>query len=273
VAGHFPEGYREPKRGGEVFERVRIGVLSQLLLVLLALWAAQAAARPGSGPRETVDQTFTSTRPSSPTGFSFSATYHAAGDKQAAPPALRRMLVYPPRGLRYDTSVPARCTAGDAVLQAMGPAACPANSLLGRGTAEGIFFVPFAHDFVFDHYKHPTYVLNNKNEQIVLIQSEGYTVVRGRIRRDGSMDWVLPTCFPKPPGADCGDEYIIQLKTISRLAPYTRKSGGRLRSYGTTPPRCPARGYWQTTVRYWWADGSVDSVATRQPCTSRERAG
>jgi hypothetical protein len=245
---------------------LRASLLVLLLSALFVLWVVGAAGQPGTGPRETVDQTFTTTRPNSPTGFGFSASYHAAGDPQGAPPYMRRMVFYPPRGLRYDTSVPARCTASDTELQVMGPTACPPGSRLGRGPVEGLIMEPFAHDFVFDHFKHPTYVLNNTNEQIVLIESEGFTVVRGHIRPDGSMDWVLPACFPTPPGGHCVDDYIIQLKTISKLAPYTRTSGGRLRSYATTPPRCPARGYWQTTVRYWWANGSVDSVATKQPC-------
>jgi hypothetical protein len=93
-------------------------------------------------------------------------------------------------------------------------------------------------------------------------------VVRGKIRADGAIDWELPTCFPPLPGAGCVDDYIIQLKTASRLAPYTRTKNGKLRSYATTPPRCPASGHWRTTVRFWWADGAVDSVATKQPCSS-----
>jgi hypothetical protein len=238
-----------------------------LLAALLALGALSAAvsALPGNGPRETINQTFTTTRPGSPTGFGFSASYHAVGDKQAPPPYLRRMVFYPPRGLRYDTSVPPRCSASDPQLQLMGPAACP-GSVLGRGTVEGLIMEPFAHDFVFDHFKHPIYILNAKAEQILLVHSEGFTVVRGHFRRDGSLNWVLPSCFPSPPGGKCVDDYVVQLKTNSSLRPYTRKVAGRLRSYGTTPSGCPHRGYWRTTVRHWWSDGSVDTVATKQPC-------
>jgi hypothetical protein len=245
---------------------LRAVLLAQLLWALPALWAAVAAAQPGTGLRETVDQRFTTTRPSSPTGFRFTGSYHAAGDMRGNPPPMRRMVFYPPQGLRYDTSVPERCSASDVELQVVGPAACPAGSRLGGGTTEGLFLVPFAHDFVFDRYKHPVYVFNNANEQIVLIESEGFTVVRGRIRPNGSIEWELPTCFPTPPVGDCVDDYIIQLKTSTMLPPYTRSSHGRVRSYATTPPKCPARGYWRTTVRFWWADGSADSVVTKQPC-------
>jgi hypothetical protein len=51
------------------------------------------------------------------------------------------------------------------------------------------------------------------------------------------------------------------------LKPYTRTSGGRVRSYATTPATCPKRRYWRSTTRFWWGDGSVDSVVARQSCT------
>src|SRR5439155_11352224 len=97
-------------------------------------------------------------------------------------PYMRRMTFDPPRGMRYDTSVPARCSATDVELQVRGPAACPAGSRIGGGTAEGLFWEPFAHSFVFDHYKHTLDVMNNANEQVVLLKSEGFTFARGRIR-------------------------------------------------------------------------------------------
>jgi hypothetical protein len=245
---------------------LRAGLLVQLLCGLSALWASGAAAQPGTGPHETVNQRFTTTRPSAPTGLSFTGTYHAAGNTEGNPPFMRRIVFYPPRGMRYDTSVPKRCSASDIELRVMGPAACPAGSRLGSGTVEGLILMPFAHDVVFDHFKHNVEILNNTNEQILLIKSEGYTVVRGHIRPDGSMVWNTPACFPTPPVGNCVDDYVLQLKSSTVLPPYTRTSHGRVHSYATTPPRCPARGYWRTTVRVGWTDGSADSVVTRQPC-------
>ena len=51
-------------------------------------------------------------------------------------------------------------SAPDAELQALGPDACPAGSLLGTGTTQGIFYEPFAHGFVIDNFKHTIYVMN-----------------------------------------------------------------------------------------------------------------
>jgi hypothetical protein len=246
--------------------RSRLVRTTLLLCALAALSPNVAAAQPGSGPRETVDQRFTTTRPSAPTGVSFAATYHAAGNKKGNPPYLVRMVFYPPRGFRYDTSVPDRCSAPDPVLEALGPDACPAGSRLGRGRVEGIFYEPIGHDFVFDRYKHDVDVMNNANEQIILVKAEGYSVVRGRVRPDSSIEFTPPTCFPTPPTGQCLDDYVLQLKSSASLPAYKRTTNGFVRSYATTPPKCPAAGYWRSTIRIWWRNGAVDSVVTKQPC-------
>jgi hypothetical protein len=246
---------------------LRSALLAQLLVAVFALLPVAATAQPANGPRETVDQRLTTKQTSSATGGSFNARYHAAGNKNGAPPPLRRMVFYAPSGMRYDTSVPARCTASDVELQARGPAACPAGSRLGGGTVEGLFYVPFAHSVLFDHYHHTVDVMNGANEQIVLIKSEGWTVVRGRVRPDNSIDFTPTTCFPASPTGKCADEYIIQLASSTVLAPYKKTVGGRVRSYATTPAKCPAGGNWSSTVRFWWADGAVDSVVNKWPCT------
>jgi len=245
---------------------VRAGLVLAALVVPCAAWIAGAGARPGSGPRETVNQRFTTQRPGTPAGLRFAGHFHAADDPKGTPPYLRRMVVHPPRGMRYDTSVPGRCTASDAQLAALGPAACPPDSHIGHGRAEGLFQEPVGHDFLIDHFRHHTDIFNNTDEQIVLVESEGSTVVRGRLRPDGSMVFATPTCFPHPPAGGCADEYIVQLVTSSTIPRYVRTVKRHTRSYATTPPSCPARGYWKTVVVLSWSDGKRDKVATAQPC-------
>jgi hypothetical protein len=231
----------------------------------LALAPAAAVAMPGHGPREDINQSFTTARPHSPTGMNWVGTYHAAGNKRGNPPYLRKMIFYLPKGMRYDTSVPARCTAPDVVLQVQGPAACPAGSRIGTGTTQGIFYVPIGNSIVFDRFKHTIYVMNNANEQIILVKAEGYAVVRGKVRPDGSQVFETPTCFPEPP-TGCLDDYVLQTRSATKLARYTKSVNGRTRSYATTPPTCPRSGRWRTVVKFWWKGGAVDSVVTKQPC-------
>jgi len=243
----------------------RHGLLS--VAVIWVLCAAPAAAQPGTGPRESVDQGFTTQTPATSTGLTFTGIYHAANDPKGDPPVMRRMVFIPPPGMRYDTSAPEQCTASDPQLQLMGPEACPAGSRIGTGTIDGVILMPFAHDYEFDRFHHNLYVLNNANEQILLVESEGYTVVRGKLLPDGSMEFNPTTCFPPSPTGQCADEHILQLKSVTSIPAITRTSGGTTRSYATTPPTCPATNAWQTTVRYWWGDGSNDTVTTTQPCT------
>ena len=245
-----------------------------LLVVLWALsapWVAGAAAEPGSGPRETVDQSFTTKRPHTATGLHFTGRYHAAGDEDGDPPYMRRMTFYPPRGMRYRTNVPERCTASDLELSMSGPDACPEGSLLGDGTTHGVFFEPVAQSFEVDRFDHRVYIVNNANEQIILVEAEGYSVVRGQIHPDGSLEFNPPTCFPTPPTGQCVTDHVLQQGSSTFVPAYTRTVRGRARSYATTPRRCPARGHWRSKLRFWWADGSVDRVVTTQPCTRPRR--
>lgn len=243
------------------------GVVRAVVLALFAsaLWAGAAVAEPVSGPRETVDETFTTDQPAAPTGLGFTGRYHAAGDENGNPPYMRRMTFTFPPGMRVDTSVPGRCTATDVELEARGPDACPADSRIGEGTAEGLFYAPLTHSFVFDHYTHHVDVMNNADEQILLVQSEGWTVVRGHLQPDGSIEFNAPTCFPAPPSGDCADDYILQLASSTSIPEFTRPDG---RSYATTPATCPASGYWEATIAFWWADGTSDSVASQQACAA-----
>jgi hypothetical protein len=245
--------------------RPTIGLLA---CALCALCAAPALAQSGSGPRETVDQGYTTKKPNTATGASFTGVYHAAGDPKGNPPYMRRMRFYPPPGTRYDTSVPDRCTASDLELEARGAAACPPGSKIGSGHTKGIIYEPIAGSFAFTTYDNPVDIINNANEQIMVISSGGLgnAVVRGQMRPDNSVEFAAPTCFPVPPsGVPCARDYVLQLGSSTSMP--RRTKGGR--AYWTTPPTCPKRRSWRTRVKFWWADGSVDTVATDQPCRRR----
>jgi hypothetical protein len=239
---------------------VRAGLLIQLLLAAAVAWPASAAAAPVSGPHETLDNRYTTTEPNAVAGFDFTGSYHAAGDPAGNPPYMRRMVFYLPPGLRYDTSVPKRCSASDLELATFGTAACPPGSRLGGGTSTTSFLGSTSTTSV-DFF-------NNTDEQIILARSPGLsTVSRGRISPDGSVDWASPTCFPSVQPAGCPVDDVLQLESSISVAPYTKTSHGVVRSYLTTPPTCPATGHWETPIRLWFADGSVDNVTIEQPCT------
>ncbi|MEA2274007.1 MAG: hypothetical protein QOI98_2715 [Solirubrobacteraceae bacterium] len=241
---------------------VRTGLLVALVLATSAVWSGPASATPVSGPHETIDSSFTTNQPDAVSGFIFSGSYHAVGDAGANPPYMRRMISYSPPGLRFDTSVPQRCTASDIVLEVRGAAACPAGSRLGGGTTTTSFLGRYPSTIALDFF-------NNADEQIILARSPLLsTVARGHIHPDGSIEFASPTCFPSLGPAGCPIDNVLQLQSSLTVSPYTRSAGGVVRSYMTTPPTCPAAGHWETPIRLWWADGSVDTVVTAQSCTA-----
>jgi hypothetical protein len=239
---------------------MRCGVICAAAVAALGGWCTPAGAVAVSGPHETVDNQLTTTSPNAPTGFHYTGRYHAAGDPQADPPYMRKMVSYQPPGLRFDTSVPDRCGAGDLQLALQGAAACPPGSRLGGGTADGKFMGSASTldvDFV-----------NNANEQIIVARSPLLaSVSRGKIGPDGSVEFASPTCYPalSPPG--CPVDNALQLGSDIDVPEYTRSVDGVERSYMTTPPSCPSSGHWDLPISFWWSDGSSDTVVVEEPCT------
>ena len=236
-------------------------VIVSLLLTasFLALPPAGASSQPVSFRHGTIDYRLTTTRAHAPAGWTFKATYHAAGDPGSYPPYMRKMTFYHPRGMRFDTTVPARCTAADAELATRGADACPAASRLGDGTVWISFMGGPLNATPADYF-------NGANEQVILGRSPVLTtIVRSRMR-DGSIEYASPTCWPSFPALGCPVDNALQVKSLIRVPAYTMTAGNQRRSYLTTPPSCPVAGYWKTPVRLWWADGTVDTVVTRQPC-------
>src|SRR5205085_2705946 len=193
---------------------VRVGLL--MVAAAASAWPACAAAAPASGPHETLDSRFTTTQPGAPAGFNFTGTYHAAGDPAGDPPYMRRMISYSPRGQRFDTSVPDRCSASDLELATSGAAACPDGSRLGGGMTTTRFLGMFQSTVDVDF-------LNNTGEQIILVRSPRLsTVARGMIHPDGSVEFASPTCFPSIQSLGCPVDSVLQLQSTISVPQYTR---------------------------------------------------
>src|SRR4051794_28030994 len=216
VAPSLP-GNRCPQATGE--RRMRGRIVVTLAIAALATWPAVAGAGTASGPHETVEMTGTTTQPGTPTGTTFNATYHAAGDTNGDPPYMRRMKFIAHPGSRYDTSVPGRCTASDAEIALRGPAACPADSRLGGGTATGKFG---------GQVSSPRLDLfNNTDEEILIISSPGvYSVPRGKIAAAQPPTFAPPTRFPNGPGQPCPVDNALQLGTHMVLNNIVRDGRG-----------------------------------------------
>ncbi len=228
------------------------------------LWPGAAAAIPGSGPHASVDITATTTRPNSSTGLNWEAAFRNPSNPYMDPPALRRIVIVAPRGTRVDTSVVAHCTASDQELRENGEAACPPALKIGHGQATARLLGVLTNTF-------DTTVFNADLGQIELIKFMGRG---GGVRRatiEGRrIDAPVPTCLSggQPPD-DCAFDHVVVLSNELHQRPVSTGRGKHRRNLITTPPWCPRSGTWRTRVRLYFADGSIDRIATRQPCERR----
>lgn len=218
-----------------------------------------ASAKPVTFTHGTLDYQFTTKHASTSTGWHYDGSYHAANDPSADPPYMRSMTFHNPSGYAFDTDVPDKCTATDAQIALFGSSACPPGSRTGSGTGTGRAFGQVS-TLAID-------VFNNTGEQILVAQTPFITQIsRGKIGPDASVYYASPTCYPSPPGASCPYDNALQLGSNVSGPAITRTVGGVVRSYATTPPTCPKAGYWQTPIDFLWADGTTDTVVTRQGC-------
>jgi hypothetical protein len=228
----------------------------------LAFSAPIARGLPASGPRETVDVATSTPHPNASAGLTYAATYHAAGDPNGDPPALRHLLIQLPPGTRIDSSVPARCTASDAEIMLVGDAACPGAARVGRGQAT---VQQIATGMVSTF---PTVLYNADHDLLELVEAAGGRVlgIAHTYQHGTTLDGPVPTCMTggDPPDGCPFDEMRLLANHLT-VDPVTIDG----RNYGTTPRTCPPAGYWTTRVTLSYADGSVDAVAPRTPCTRR----
>jgi hypothetical protein len=248
--------------GDVLGELRRIAVRVVPVALALAVFVpSSAGAIPGTGPHETVDITITTKRPNASTGLNWYAQYRNPANPQADPPALRRLVIVGPSGTHSDTSVTAECRATDDQFRQSGESACPAESHIGWGkaTARLLSAVPMTFD---------TSLFNAPDEQVELVKvaGGGGAVVRGTIR-DNVLDSPIPTCLMggQPP-AGCPSDQVVLLSNELHQRPLSIGRGRHRRNLLTTPPKCPRSRLWTTQVTFYYADGAVDRVATKQPC-------
>jgi hypothetical protein len=240
---------------------VRAGRISLLLAVACAAVPPAPALADRVKFKHGVLEGQLSTRtPGSPTGTTYTGNYHAADDPDRDPPQMGGMIFYPTPGFRYDTRVPVRCTASDQELALSGGEACPRDSQIGGGSVRS--------KFMGFETETPVQAFNYASEVVMVARSPFVaTVIRGQIRRDQSVEWRPPRCYPALAPRGCPADNVLQLSSAIRFPPYVR--GGR--SYMTTAPTCPRSRSWRSRIRFWWDDGSEYTVVVRNPCRRSRR--
>jgi hypothetical protein len=236
-----------------------------VFLVATAGGPATAAAQSGSRQSGTVR--FSSNLPGAPTGLSESAEYQDPNNPGGKPPAVRTIAVHYAQGFKFDTSVPALCTASDSQIQAQGDSACPAESRVGDGGAvfaTGFPGPPSTFSVSFD-------IFNDKN-QLIFLAKQPDTGMAIQVSRSTIQDGTITTNIAATPGGPPDGQSTVQ-SIHFKLNKVTTRRDGAVASYLTTPPACPSSGLWTSTGTFTYADGISQTIFPTTPCLGGQQAG
>jgi hypothetical protein len=236
--------------------RVRLGGAVAGAVALVGI-GAQASAQP-EAPRQSYTDRFTTDVPGAAAGRTYAIDYVNPANRDGKPHAFSHLRVELAEGARFDTSAIPHCEASDAQLMAQGPSACPAETRVG--TDETVVDTGFAGpnrfftaDFAF---------FNDKDELILVatVRENGARVVlRGQIG-ERTLDIENPMIPGTPPDGAAAKSQR------GRFEPRSTLRAGTQANYITTPPTCPASGYWVNRVVYTYRDGVRQTAESRSPC-------
>ena len=229
-----------------------------LLVILLLALSLPADALGAEGSRQSAQLKFTRHHTGRPSGLRGHIDYVNPDDPNAKPPAVREVDITLARGARYDTSVPALCTASDPELMLLGAAACPDGSVVGQAAVTVDTGFPGPGRIVNANID----FLNNTGQMIYVNTVQGTqarTILRATVH--GRHNDLAASFLPGTP-PDGG-----AIDTVSLRQPgATRVIDGRRRGWVTTPSRCPARGFWINRIAFTYADGVTQTVKSRSRC-------
>ena len=231
------------------------------LIAMLALSALLPAAEAGAqsdAPRQTYSDQFTTELPGASAGRVYAIDYFRPEDRNAKPHSFSHLRVELAEGARFDTSALPFCTASDAQLIATGPSACSPETKVGTDVTGLDNGFPGSGRYSTVDFN----FFNNRNELILLAtvrENGARVVVRAKIGRN-TLDIENPMIPGTPPD---GGAAKSQRGTFY---PRSTRRGGAELNYITTPPSCPASGYWVNRVHYTYRDGVRQTSESRSPC-------
>ena len=254
--------------------------LATLALATVACPTSHASARTrtrgGTAPGLALRASFAPERLGEGTTVSVGfAVSYAPGE---APKAVTDVKLLYPAGLGIGTSELGLQTCDPTALGAIGPAACPHNSLMGHGTAK--VKVPFGPREVAESAPITIFSQPLSEGHIGLLFSvSGYFPVIANLefgafvlpaggRYGGTIDTVLPLLTSVPKGPDVA---LVGLSTTigPRGILYSEKVGPHTVSFHPKgfllPDHCP-RGGFQFAAHLTFADGSSAAARTAVPC-------
>jgi hypothetical protein len=220
------------------------------LAIAVAL-ACTGAALASPQFEATLQFTYSSQTPGSPSGIDSLATWSDPGEPAGKPKEIQRIRVVFHPGTRLDTSALPRCRASNVTVQRLALAACPRSTLLGTVHGKGVIST----GAIFD----PVATLFNGKREIIVVVMLGNRLLTNF--RDDVRTRSITIKAKIPRG-------IALTSFRPHIPAHFRKRGGRRRAYMRTPPTCPPTGLWTTGVTFTYRDGSTQTLSATTPCRS-----
>ncbi len=237
--------------------------------------AAHASGRPASAPSARLSAAFRPDRLGAPTTVSFAVSIDPPAG--SAPPPLSGIEVSYPSDLGLATSGLGLAACEPSALELLGPAACPADSKMGEGSA--LVEVPFGPAMVEESASLEIYAAPSSDGYLhLVILAQGAepviaTVLLTGVLRPGRLQISVPP-IPSLPEAP----YVALVRMHASLGGalrYYESVGGRTVAYRPRgiglPDSCP-RGGWRLGAAFTFTDGESSRASTVIPCPQGRRA-
>ncbi len=199
---------------------------------------------------------FTTQQPGAPSGRMLRNDYFHASGPEAKSPALKHLRIELPPGARFDTGAVQACTASDAEIAATRGGACPDDSALGTEVYIVDTGFPEPNRFVTVDIQ----FFNERGGIIVFTEdrSAGSRLVNHGKVTERTYDLDYPPLPGTPPegGTNRSEDATFAAAT---------GPGG---AYLTTPPSCPAQGFWTFRATFTYVNGEEHVRESRSPCAA-----
>lgn len=218
--------------------------------VLLAALAPIHGAGASTGTRADFDLGLAPATVGAPADLTLHVVYKAAGDPDAKPSPIRKVVIAAPPGTEFHVDAVPVCKASDDELKAQGSGACPAESRVGAGklTADSGFGPPV------DPVPGDITLFNAGDALLEVVTAPGTDRVLGTDRLAIHGSTLVGNPPSTPGGPPDGETAIRQIDfTVERASGFV-----------STPPACG--GEWTSTGTFGFKDGAEETLSSTIAC-------
>jgi hypothetical protein len=226
-------------------------------LVIAGLAAATATVALAASEIATFSVKHSTKATGASTGISFKTTFADPDAATGLPSGVKSFVIKLHKGTKIDPAGATQCTATNAELMAQGPAACPAASKIGKGTATATPPTGGAGvtvDAVVFNEK-----VNGKAAFLFMFVSNNAYVtafdafVKGNKLSASGLDGAIP-------GG------LIVTKFNGSIDKHSKGKGKKKHNLITSPAKCPKSKKWTNTSTFTFNNGDKDTASSTSAC-------